>query len=68
MIILLHSSVPRNTVAYIRWWYIPRLLHLLTEEYNIYSSVIQLRSSVITEEHILVSCCVWENNNVKPLH
>jgi hypothetical protein len=54
--ILLFSSVPRNIVTYIRRYYIPRLLHQLIEECNIYSSVIELRSLVITEEHILISC------------
>jgi hypothetical protein len=43
-------------VTYIHRHYISRLLHRLTEEYSLYSSVIELRSSVITEKRILISC------------
>jgi hypothetical protein len=52
--IIIYSSVLRNIVVYIRWRYIPRLLRWLTEEYKLYSSVIELCSSVITEERILI--------------
>jgi hypothetical protein len=45
-------------VAYIHWHYILGLLHQLTKEYNLYSLVTKIRSSVITEECILVSCSV----------
>jgi hypothetical protein len=43
-----------NIVAYIHRCYIPRL----TEEYNIYSSVMKVCSSVITDERSCVSCSV----------
>jgi hypothetical protein len=39
--------------------YIPQLLRRLTKEYNLFSSVIQLHSSVITDEYVLVSCSVY---------
>jgi hypothetical protein len=55
LVILLYSLVPRNIVTYIYRCYIPRLLSQLTVEYTLYSSVIELCSSTITEEHILVS-------------
>jgi hypothetical protein len=45
-----------NIVAYIRRCYIPRLLHRLTEKYNVYSSVMKVCSSVITDERVCVSC------------
>jgi hypothetical protein len=45
-----------NIVLYIHQCYIPRLLHWLAEEYNLYFSVIELRSSVITDEPFCVSC------------
>jgi hypothetical protein len=54
--ILLYSSVPRNIVPHIRQRYIPRLFHRLTEEYDLYFSVMQLNLSVITDEYVLVSC------------
>jgi hypothetical protein len=55
MNILVYSSVPMNIVAYIRGRYIHRLLRQLTEEYKLRSSVIELCSSVITEERVMVS-------------
>jgi hypothetical protein len=55
MNILLYFSVPRNIVAYIHRCYISRLFRRLTEEYKLRSLVIEVRSSVITEERILVS-------------
>jgi hypothetical protein len=42
-------------VVYIHRRYIPWLLRQLTEEYK------DIRSSVITEERILVSCNVWKS-------
>jgi hypothetical protein len=66
--ILIYSSVTRNRriylyitryreiVTYICQHYISQLLHRLTEEYKLCSSVIVVCSSVITEEHIPVSC------------
>jgi hypothetical protein len=56
MNILLYSSVPRNIITYSRWRYIPQLFRQLTEEYNLYSSVIQLNSSIITDEYVVLSC------------
>jgi hypothetical protein len=38
--------------------YIPWLLHQLIEEYNIYSSVMKVYLSVITDERVCVSCNV----------
>jgi hypothetical protein len=48
-------------VTYIHQRYIPQLLSWLTAECNLYSSVIELRSSVTTEECILVSCSVFKS-------
>jgi hypothetical protein len=42
MNILLYSSVLMNIVSYIHRCYILWLLHRLTEEYNIYSSVMKV--------------------------
>jgi hypothetical protein len=42
-------------MPYIFRCYIPRLFHRLTEEYKLCSSIIELHSSVITEERVLVS-------------
>jgi hypothetical protein len=50
MNILLYFSVPRNIIAYICQRYIPRLLYRLIGEYNLYFLVIQLCSSIITDE------------------
>jgi hypothetical protein len=52
------SSVPMNIGSYIHWSYIPRLFERLTEEYNVYSSVMKVCSSVITDKHFDVSCSV----------
>jgi hypothetical protein len=40
-------------MVYIRRCYIPHLFHQLIEKYNIYSSVIQLNSSVIIDEYVM---------------
>jgi hypothetical protein len=45
-------------MAYICRCYIPHLLRRLTEEYNLYSSVIQLHSSIIADEYVMVSYSV----------
>jgi hypothetical protein len=45
-----------NIGAYIHQRYIPRFLNWLTEEYNIYSLVMKVCSSVITDECSFVSC------------
>jgi hypothetical protein len=50
--------MPMNIGAYIHRHYIPQFLHWLTEEYNIYSSVIKVCSSVIIDECSCVSCSV----------
>jgi hypothetical protein len=41
-------------MADIHRYYIPLLFHWLTDEYNIYSLVIQLNSLIITDEYVLV--------------
>jgi hypothetical protein len=51
-----NQGVPMNIVAYICRRYIPWFLHWLTEEYDVYSSVMKVCSSVITDEHVCVSC------------
>jgi hypothetical protein len=43
-------------MPYILQHYIPQLFCRLTKEYKLYSSVIELCSSVITEERVLVFC------------
>jgi hypothetical protein len=43
-------------MLYIHWRYIPRLFRWLTKEYKLCLSVIELRSSVIIGERVLVSC------------
>jgi hypothetical protein len=43
-------------MTYSHWRYIPQLFRQLTEEYNLYSSVIQLNSSIITDEYVVLSC------------
>jgi hypothetical protein len=45
-----------NIGAYIHWRYIPQFLCRLTEEYNVYSSVMKVCSSVVTDERSCVSC------------
>jgi hypothetical protein len=45
-----------NIVAYIHRCYIARLVHRLTEKYNVTSSVLKLCSSIITNEHVVISC------------
>jgi hypothetical protein len=45
-----------NIVAYIHRCNIPRLVHQLTEEYNIPSSILNVCSLVITDKHFVVSC------------
>jgi hypothetical protein len=52
----IYSSVPRNIDNYIRWRYIPRCFHRLTEEFTLYSLVIQLYSSVVIDKCFIVSC------------
>jgi hypothetical protein len=47
-----------NIGAYIHQCYIPRFLHRLTKEYNVYSLVMKVYSSVITDEHSCVSYSV----------
>jgi hypothetical protein len=49
--------VPMNIVTYICRRYISRFLCRLNEEYIIYSSVMNVCSSVITDECVCVSCC-----------
>jgi hypothetical protein len=51
-------------VAYNRRCYIPRLLHRLTEEHNLYSSIIELHSLVIDEERILLYYSVGDHNGL----
>jgi hypothetical protein len=66
MNILLYSSIPTNIVTYIRERYIPRFLHQLTEKCNLRSSVIEVCSSVITDEHILVFYSAMLPSSVVP--
>jgi hypothetical protein len=53
-----------NIVAYIRRCYIPRFLRRLTEEYNVYSSVMKVCSLVIIDERVCVSCSVLNSDEV----
>jgi hypothetical protein len=46
----------KTIVAYIRCCYIHWLLYWLIDKYNIRSSVIEVRLSVLTDEYILVLC------------
>jgi hypothetical protein len=43
-------------VAYVHRHYIPRFLRQLTKEYNAYSSVMKVCSSVITDERVCIFC------------
>jgi hypothetical protein len=52
----LYSSVSMNVWTYIRRSYISRLLHQLSEEYNLSSLIYKLCSSIITDECFIVSC------------
>jgi hypothetical protein len=54
----LYSSIMCNRGIYATniVLYIPRLLHWLAEEYNLYFSVIELCSLVITDKPFCVSC------------
>jgi hypothetical protein len=52
----------REIYFYIRQSYIPQLLHRLTEEYNVYSSVMNVCLSVITDECSCVFCSEVINN------
>jgi hypothetical protein len=54
--IFLYSSVSRNIKNYIHRCYITQYIHWLTEEFIIYSSLLQVYSSVVTNEYIVDSC------------
>jgi hypothetical protein len=63
MNIFLYSFVLRNIKNYIHRRYVPRWFHWLTEEFNLYSLVLQLYSSVLTDECFIVSCSARKNRN-----
>jgi hypothetical protein len=50
MNIFLYSLVPKNIKNYIHRCYVSRCFHRLTKEFTLYSSVLQLYSSVVTDE------------------
>jgi hypothetical protein len=52
-----------NIVTYIHRCYIPRL----TKEYNVPLSILKLCSSVIIDEHFIVSCSVRLATNLQNL-
>jgi hypothetical protein len=58
MNIFLYSSASRNIILYIHQCYVPWLFCRLTKEFTIYSSIIQLNTSVVTNEYFVVSCSV----------
>jgi hypothetical protein len=47
-----------NIVAYIHQCYIPWFLPRLTEEYNVYLSVMKVYSLVIIDKRVCVPCSV----------
>jgi hypothetical protein len=55
-----------NIVSFIHQCYIPRLLHRLTDKYNVYSSVIKVCSSVITDITDVVMVPSRNPNNWAP--
>jgi hypothetical protein len=48
--VLIYSSVLINIETYIHRCYIYRFLHWLSDEYNVYSSVIKVCLSIIIDE------------------
>jgi hypothetical protein len=58
MNIFLYFSAPKNIKNYIRRCYIPLRFHRLTDEFILYFLVIQLYSTVETDEFLVVSCSV----------
>jgi hypothetical protein len=63
--ILLYSSVPRNIIYYICRHYVPWLFHRLTKEFTLNLSVSLVNSSVVTDEYIVVSYCVYLGPSTK---
>jgi hypothetical protein len=64
MNIFVYSSIPRNIKNYIHRCYVPRCFHRLIEEFTVSSSVIQLYSSVVTNEFFVVSCSACLNEKM----
>jgi hypothetical protein len=56
LLIFLYFSVLRSIIIYIHRCYVPQLFRWLTKKFNIYFLIIQLNSSILTDEYFMISC------------